>query len=356
MDKRWTRLGEILVEKSAKVQPGEKVLIAMVELEAFDLAKAVYASTVKSGGYPQVIMLSEEFKHSLLRYGNQDQISRIPDIEQLGMDWADVYFGLRGAHNLGELSDIDAERLASHQKANGVISTQRWEKTRWTLIRIPTEAFAVQADCDYDTILDMFFDACFVDFSKQASIWTDVLERLNNGKKVRIVGKETDLSFSVEGRKFIPFYGDNNMPDGEILTSPVTTTIDGYIYFENPGVLSGRLIKDIRLKWEKGKLVHFSSSTHEDFLRSVITENPGADTIGEFAFGINEAVTRFSNDILFDEKILGTVHIALGRAYGICGGTNKSAIHWDIVKDTRISGSTVFLDDIPILKDGNIVI
>jgi aminopeptidase len=145
-----------------------------------------------------------------------------------------------------------------------------------------------------------------------------------------------------------------NMPDGEILTSPLAETVDGQIYFEFPGVLSGRLVHDIRLHWKEGKLMDASASSNQDFLHGVLATDPGAGLLGEFAIGTNPGVTLFCKDILLDEKIGGTVHIALGRAYPECGGTNRSAIHWDIIKDTRKNG-TVFADGKPVHHNGEFV-
>lgn len=163
---------------------------------------------------------------------------------------------------------------------------------------------------------------------------------------MRIVGKETDLRFSVQGRTWVVGDGKLNMPDGEIMTAPVT---DGYIYFEFPGVLSGRLMHDIRLRWEKGKLVEATASTNQDFLQAIVQSDAGASVIGEFALGVNPHVTHFCKDILIDEKLGGTVHIALGRAYRECGGTNQSAIHCDIIKDIRQEGA-VYVDNKPVLE------
>jgi aminopeptidase len=145
--------------------------------------------------------------------------------------------------------------------------------------------------------------------------------------------------------------GKINMPDGEIYTSPVTETIEGQIYFEFPGVLGGRLMHDVRLRWQQGKLVEARSSTHQDFLEAISRTDPGASLIGEFGMGTNAAVTLFCKDILIDEKMGGTLHIALGRAYPECGGTNESAIHWDIIKDIRKHG-TVYADSQPVLQNG----
>jgi aminopeptidase len=353
MDPRWDRLGKLLVNYSVKVQPGERVMIAMIEGETLPLVQAVYRAVIQAGGLPQVQFLSETLRHSLLRFGNAEQINWVPEIEAHGMEWADVYIGLRGAHNLWELADIGADVLAANQRAMGKVSSLRWEKTRWCLIRVPDEGFAQAAQTDFETMLDMFFDSCFLDWEKEVKTWEAWAEILNRGREVRVTGKDTDLAFSVEGRRWVPFGGINNMPDGEIATAPVNGTEDGAIYFEFPGVLSGRLVRDITLVWEKGRLVRAESSTEQDFLRSVLDKNEGAKSLGEFALGTNPFVTRFCNDILIDEKIGGTIHIALGRAYPECGGTNQSAIHWDIIKDTRKEG-TVYLDGKAILESGKI--
>lgn len=353
MDQRWKRLGEILINYSTRVKPGERVMIAMTEPETFPLAQAVYEAAVKAGGYPQIQLLSERLRHALLSYGNDDQIGWVPEIEEYGMQWADVYIGLRGAHNLYELQNIPADKLSANQAAMGKVSTSRWQKTRWVLVRVPNESFAQQARTSYEDIEQMFFNACFLDWEEEARTWDRWAQKLNQGSQIRITGHKTDLSFSVKGRTWVPFPGINNMPDGEIATAPITGTINGTIHFEHPGVLSGRLIHGITLTWKDGKLVEASSESEQEFFQSVISKDAGASLIGEFAIGTNYGVDRFCNDILIDEKIGGTVHIALGRAYPECGGTNESSIHWDIIKDIRNEGS-VTLDGKTILEGGKV--
>ena len=353
MDERWNRLGDVLVNYSAAVKPGEKVMIAMSEIETWPLARAVYRSAVKAGAFPQIQLLSEVLRRSLLEEGSDEQISRAPDMEMWGMQWADVYFGLRGAHNLYELQDIPADRLAANQAAQGIVSTSRWRNTRWCLVRVPNESFAQQAKTDYESILNMFFESCLIDWKAESEQWRRWCTTLEQGRLVRITGKGTDLSFSTEGRKWVPFCGINNMPDGEIATAPIVSTINGKISFENPGVLGGRLIEGISLEWKDGKLVNASSSTEKNFFRSIIEKDEGSSLIGEFAIGTNYKVNRFCNDILIDEKIGGTIHIALGRAYPECGGLNESAIHWDIIKDIRSEGA-VSIDGRTIVEGGTI--
>lgn len=355
MDKRWKQLSNLLVDYSMKVQPGEKVMIAMVEMETYPLVLALSEAVIKAGAYPQVQFLSEELNRLLLKHGNREQINRVPEIEAHGMEWADVYFGLRGAHNLDVFWDIPADKLSALRRAMGKVSTLRWEKTRWCLLRVPNAALAHQAGVDEQTVTDMFFNSCLQDWPGLSREWQRQADILGQGREVRVIGRETDLRFSIAGRTWEVFDGKLNMPDGEIATSPVETSVDGHIYFDFPGVLGGRLLEDIRLRWNKGKLVQATAATHQDFLQAVTRTDPGASRIGEFAFGTNQAITRYSRDILLDEKIGGTIHIALGRAYSSTGGTNTSAIHWDIVKDMREEGQ-VYLDGKLIFEKGNLLI
>ncbi len=355
MDKRWAQLGDLLVNYSMAVKPGEKVMIAFVEVETYPLVHAIYRSCLQAGALPQVQFLSEELNRLALVHGTPEQIGWVPEIEAYGMEWADVYFGLRGAHNLDVFWDIPAEKLSLLRQAMGKISTLRWQKTRWCLLRVPNAALAHQAGVDEETITDMFFNACFLDWPVVSQEWRRWADELTKGDQIRIVGKGTELSFSTEGRTWDVAAGHSNMPDGEIATAPVESTIDGVIYFDFPGVLGGRLVHDIRLRWEQGKLVEATSSNNQDFLRSVLNTDAGASLIGEFAIGTNPEVNYFCKDILIDEKIGGTIHIALGRAYPKVGGTNQSAIHWDIIKDMRQEGE-IYLDDELVFRNGKVLL
>jgi len=354
MDKRWQQLADILVNYSTAVQPGERVLIAMGEVETYPLVHTVYGAVIKAGGLPQVQFLSESLRHLVMKYGNQAQIAWTPEMEMAGMAWADVYIGLRGGYNLYEHADIASETLAANQRAMGNVSTQRWQQTRWCLVRVPNAAFAQQAETDLETITDLFFDACLLDWASVAQDWQRLADRLNRGSHVRLVGKETDLSFSTVGRQWGVLAGKLNMPDGEVYTAPVDDSVQGHITFELPGVLGGRLIPQIRLAWDKGKLIEASAVDHGDYLQQILATDAGAQRIGEFGIGLNHHINRFCKDILLDEKIGGTVHIALGRAYPECGGVNQSAIHWDIIKDLR-QGGTVYLDGVAILEAGRLL-
>lgn len=352
---RWAQVAEVLVEHSTALRAGERVMIAMGGLETAPLTHALYEACIKAGALPQVQFLSAELRRALLLHGDERQLAWTPEIESYGMEWADVYFGLRGGA-LEALGEIPAAALSAQQAAQGAISALRWRKTRWCLVRVPDAALARGAGVDLKTLQDMFFAACLLDYQAEAADWRAIADRLRGSQTVRIVaGDDTDLRFSVAGRGWVVCDGRINLPDGEIYTAPVADTVDGRIHFELPGVLGGVAMRDIRLEWQAGQLVSASASSNDDFLQRILQTDAGASRLGEFAFGLNRCVNRFCGDILYDEKIGGTVHVALGRAYPDCGGINQSSIHWDLVKDLR-AGGAVYVDDQLILQDGKLLI
>ncbi len=356
MAPRWQQVADVLVGYSTAVKPRERVMIAMVEAETFPLAQAVYECCVKAGAYPQIQFLSEKLRHSLLKYGDKEQVSWLPEIEAYGMDWADVYIGLRGGCDARLMSDIPAPVLAVNQRRQGEISTMRWAKTRWCLVRVPNESMARNAAIDLDTLEDMFFAACLMDYESAAVKWRETAKQLSGSTTVRITaGANTDLSFSVAGRHWLVCHGRINLPDGEIYTAPVNDTLNGVIHFDFPGIFGGKLIHGIRLEWRDGALTHASASSNEDYLLQILETDAGSSRLGEFAFGMNSHINHFCHDILIDEKMGGTIHLALGRAYPDCGGVNQSSIHWDLLKDLRTCGA-VYIDGEPVFADGELLL
>ena len=355
MDKRWKDVADIVVNYSTEVQPGQRVMIAMREIESLPLARSVYREVIRVGGYPQVQFLSDYLDHDLLNFGSDNQITWVPEIEAYGMEWADVYIALRGAHNIHEFTDISSERFATYRHTMGKISSLRWNNTRWCIIRVPNEHFAQQAETDIETVMDLFFNATIRDYEGESKKLQEFAKKLNQGRQIHLIGKNTDLSFSTQGRTWLVGTGKLNLPDGEIFTAPVNSTLNGQISFDWPGVLGGRLVHNILLEWKDGKLINASARKNEDFLFKILDSDPGARLLGEFAIGTNQDINLFCKDIFFDEKIGGTVHIALGRAYPDCGGTNQSAIHWDIIKDTREEGK-IYLDDEIIFDKGRLLL
>lgn len=354
-DQRWNDLAEILVSYSTRVQPGDRVMINMMEVETQPLAEAVYEAVVKAGGLPEVYYSSDWLKRILLRHGTDQQIDWVPEIESHGMEWADAYIGLRGARNPYEFGDIPADRLAAHRRAMGKVSTKRNELERWVLVKVPNEAFAQQSGLSLDETMTFFFDASLRDWHAESARLRALCERFQAAETVRIVGEKTDITFSTRGRKYVAGDGRMNMPDGEIFTAPVDDSANGTVYFELPAMYANRRISGIRLHFVDGEVVDASSDENQELLERVLALDDGAKRLGEFGVGLNFGIQSWTGEVLFDEKIGGTVHLALGRAYAECGGTNHSALHWDIVKDLRTTG-TLSLDGEPVFERGRYLV
>jgi aminopeptidase len=352
-DKRWKLLGDVVTNYCLEVHPGQKVLIAQYEVETWPLALATYESVIKVGGFPQIQLKSESLRRAFMKHGTSQQYTWAPEMEIKGMEWADCYIALRGGNNLDIFHDISSEILADNQRAHGKVSTARWKNTRWSLTRVPNAAFAQQAGLDLETVMDMYFDACLLDYKIADKKWLNWTERLSGVSDIHLTGKNTDLKLSCEGRAWGTNLAKGNLPGAETSCAPLVNTVNGHIYFKNPGVLGGRLMNDLYLEWKDGDLIKASASTNEDYLKKIIATDAGGSKVGEFAIGFNENLTNFTHDILWDEKMYGTIHIALGRAYARRGGINKSAIHWDIIKDLRQEGELI-IDGKTILKEGKL--
>jgi aminopeptidase len=354
-DPRWMQLADILVNYSTRVQQGEKAFITMMEAETQPLTVSVYSKVVQAGGLPQVEFVSAYLERELMLHGSMEQIEWVPQLQAYGMEWADVYIGLRGARNPHEFDGITPERMKAHRQALGQTSAMRIDLTRWVLVRVPNESFAQAAGTSLDTMMEFFFSATLRDWKEEARRYYELKEVFEAAEKVRIVGVETDITFSTRGRRYVVGDGTLNMPDGEIYTAPVDDSAEGTVYFEFPGVSGGRLIPGIQLEFAGGKVIKASAEDNEDLLHQLIDMDEGARRIGEFGVGTNFGIDRYTYDILYDEKIGGTIHLALGRAYKECGGVNQSALHWDIVKDLRQAGA-IYLDDRKVFENGRFLV
>jgi aminopeptidase len=354
-DPRWQQVADILVNYSTRVKKNDRVLITMMEVETLPLARAVYAAAVKAGGLPFVEFQSAYLERDLMKLGSSQQLDWVCEMQSAGMEWADVYIGLRGARNPNEFYDIEPKKLAAHKKSMGKISAMRTELTRWVLVRVPNESFAQQAGTSLDEMMTFFFNATLRDWAKEANRWREVNQVFQAAETVRITGAETDITFSTKGRIYEVADGRMNMPDGEIFTAPVDDSAEGKIYFEFPGVYMGQLVRGIRLELKHGQVVKATAETNEELLHQLLEMDDGSKRLGEFGVGVNFGIDRFSYDILYDEKIGGTIHLALGRAYAENNGINQSALHWDIIKDLRQEGA-IYLDGKKVFEAGRYLI
>lgn len=354
-DPRWDQLAEILVDYSTETKEDERVFITMMETDTLPLVERVYSHVVQAGALPQVEFVSAYLERELMRHGSMGQLDWVPELQAYGMEWADVYIGLRGFRNPHEFAGVSSERLAAHKRALGKTSTMRNDLTRWVLVRVPNEAFAQQAFTSLDSMMDFFFSATLRDWKSEIVRYQEIREVFQDAETVRIVGVETDITFSTKDRIYLVGDGKSNMPDGEVFTAPVDDSAEGQIYFEFPGVYAGQLVEGITLHFSKGKVVKATAEKNEDLLLRILETDAGSQRLGEFGVGTNFGIDRFSYDILYDEKIGGTIHLALGRAYAENNGINQSALHWDIIKDLRQEGA-VYLDGDKVLEHGRFLI
>ncbi|MBT5795535.1 MAG: aminopeptidase, partial [Deltaproteobacteria bacterium] len=235
------------------------------------------------------------------------------------------------------------------------ISALRTEKTRWVLVRVPNASFAQQAGFSTDEMMEFFFNATLLDWQEESKRYEVIRKKMQTTEKIRIVGNGTDLSLNTTGRTYHIDDGHINMPGGEVYTAPTDDSAEGSISFEFPAVFAGQFIEGICLHFSKGVVVEATADKNQKLLLDLIGMDAGAKRIGEFGVGTNYSISRYCYDLLFDEKIGGTVHIALGRAYPECGGINKSALHWDLIKDLREEGA-LYLDGEKTIEKGQFLI
>lgn len=359
----WART---LVNYSTRVQPGDVVSIEG-DVAGRPLLQAIYRETLRAGGLPTVVPRIPELQADLLALGSEQQLAWISPIDAWSRGEADVFIRVMAEENTRNLSGADPERQigrkrAMHPLLQTMMQRQADGDLRWTLTLFPTNAYAQDAEMTAADFTEFVFDACKLGASDPAAVWQEqsatqqrLIDWLAEKEEIRITGPDTDLSLGVAGRTWINCDGENNFPDGEIFTGPHEDATRGHIRFSFPRITDGREIHDIRLRFEDGRVVDASAGRGEEFLAETLDADEGARHLGEFAFGTNFDITRFTRNILFDEKIGGTVHMALGAGYPESGSVNQSAIHWDLICDLR-QGGLVEVDGEPFMRDGRYLV
>lgn len=352
LDPRIARMAKVLVEYSLGVQPGWTVTIDATTA-ALPLVQAAYLQVLRAGGHPYVLLEPPELKTALLLNATDEQLLQENPYKRLMLERSDAVLTILGEENTRQLNNIDPARqglLSKGQGALGAIRMQRIMEGRpGCLTLFPTQAYAQDAEMSLGEFEDFVFHACLLDGDEDpAERWLEVSRRqqgivdwLAGKRELRVEAPGTDLTMSIEGRTFINSDGKRNFPSGEVFTSPVEESVEGNITFTYPTSYSGRSVQGVKLRFEQGHVVEHSAEVGEDFLTSMLAVDDGAGRLGEFAIGTNPGVARITRNVLFDEKIAGTIHCALGNSYPNAGGKNKSAIHWDIVTDMRQGRITV---------------
>jgi aminopeptidase len=361
-DPRIKKLADLLVNYSVSVQPDEWVLI-IGNMVAEPLISQVLRAVLEAGGHPTVIMDSDNIKEYTLKYSSDDQINWIAPIITTAYEKADVLIRLRAHDNTHHLAGIDPQRLQlqaqAHQHLLKTYLTRAAEgNLKWTVTQYPSPAYAQDADMSLTDYQDFVHAATYTDQDDPIAEWErihheqqKVIDWLVGKKEVTINSPNADLTLSIEERTFINSDGKKNMPSGEIYTSPVENSANGWVSFTYSAINKGKEVTGVRLEFKDGKVVKAAAEKNEDFLLSELDTDEGSRYLGEFAIGTNYGIQKFTKSILYDEKIGGSFHLALGAGFPQIGSKNESAIHWDMICDIR-KDSEIRVDGELLYKDG----
>lgn len=366
MDPRVQKLAEVIVGYCVGVKPGEWVVIQSPALGE-PLAAACVSEVLRAGGNPTTVLGSEDIREIHLREGSDEQLAFVDPLTRTAIEQMDVSIGLLAPRNTRALANLDPSRMAIQNKAQEPLLERYLQRTadgtlRWTGTAFPTEAAAQDAGMSLREYEDFVYGAGLLAESDPVAAWQEVGERqqriadwLAQRSTIHVKGPGTDLTVGVADRTWLNDDGHLNFPGGEVYTGPHENATQGVIQFNYPGFYQGREVTGVRLVFEQGAITEATATGDQEFLLEMLNMDEGARRLGEFAFGLNPGIQRFTKNTLFDEKIGGTCHMALGRSYPESGGENMSAIHWDMVYDLR-NGSEVTVDGELFSRDGRIVI
>lgn len=359
-DPRYIDLARLLVTHSTKLQPGEHVLI-----EAFDLPQAMVIALIRearaAGAHPHVSLRNSRIMHALTKDAGEDNLTVWGDYDTYRMKKMQAYIGLRGSANISEMSGVPDEQMKRYGRlyAKPVHFDQRVNHTKWCVLRWPTPSMAQLAQMSTEDFEDFYFDVCTMDYAKMARAVRPLVELMEKTDEVHIQGPgDTDLRFSIKDIPVIPCSGSHNIPDGECFTAPVRDSVNGVIHYNSPTIYNGISFENVRLEFENGKVVKAEAGEQTEALNKILDTDEGARYVGEFAIGFNPYILTPMKDILFDEKIAGSLHFTPGRAYEDADNGNRSEIHWDMVLIQRpeYGGGTISFDGTVIRKDGQFVV
>jgi aminopeptidase len=349
-DPRLARLATLLVDYSLGLREGEVLRINSTD-SAAPLILELQKAAIARGAHAYANVALEGLSEILVAEGSKAQREFVADLALREVDRLDAEVTIWSEANTRSFSRADPEARGQVYAAERSLVNRRWQRIgrgelRWVGTLTPTNAHAQDAEMSLREYEDFVFRACHVAGGEDPVVhWRAVADELTaraaefaDTREIRIVAPDTDIRLGVAGRTWQPSYGTHNMPDGEVFTSPVETETEGEIRFTLPAVFYGREVEDIRLRFEGGRVVDADARSGADYLRTLLDTDDGARVLGEFAFGLNYEIDRWTRNILFDEKIGGTVHLALGSGFEECGSKNDSALHWDIICDLREEG------------------
>ena len=361
-DPRTEKLANVLVHYCTSVRPGDWVLVRG-HVVALPLVEEVVRAVTRAGGNPTVSLQSEALEEAFLREAGAEQLGWLAPTETLMAEQVDVRIAILGAHNTRGLTGMDPNKQQLQQRAQRTIRQTYMRRSaegthRWVGTLFPCPAYAQEADMSLRDYEDFVYAATYADQPDPVACWQRVHDRqqrlvdwLHGKEQVTVRGPHVDLTLSIAGRIFINSDGKRNMPSGEIFTGPVEESANGWVRFSYPAIRDGREVEGVTLTFKEGRVVEATAQKNEAYLLSQLDVDDGARYLGEFAIGTNEQIQRFTKSILYDEKIGGAMHMALGAGYPETGSKNQSAIHWDFICDMR-NESEIWVDGELFYKNG----
>jgi aminopeptidase len=352
LDARTARLAQLLVEYCIAVRPGDWVLLRG-DLPGLPLVEQVVERVLAAGGRPTVQLMADTLDEVVLKHANDEQLRWLSPVDELLAERVDARIMIRAPGNTRALTGVDPERQRVQQNAQRPINQTYMQRAaagshRWALTVFPCNAYAQEADMSLAEYEDFVYAATYADQPDPAACWRGVHDRqqrlvewLAGKSQVTVQGPNVDLTLSITGRSFVNSDGRRNMPSGEIFTGPVEDSAQGWIKFTYPALRGGREVEGVELVFERGKVVRANASKNEAYLLSQLDSDEGSRYLGEFALGTNDQIGRFTKNILFDEKIGGTLHLAVGAGYPETGSRNRSSVHWDFICDMQQGYITV---------------
>ncbi|PJF45214.1 MAG: aminopeptidase [Phototrophicales bacterium] len=361
-DPRLVNLAKILVNYSIKVQPNDFVLISG-DVLAMPLVEEVLRQVYRAGGHPFTMIRTDELQRIMYQEANDEQLQWRSPMEQIMIENIDASINIRATDNTRALTNVDPnkQRLAQLARRDMMETYMRRAATgelRWVVTQYPCPAYAQEADMSLREFEDFVYRATFADQEDPIQAWYNLhneqqkyVDWLKGKKEIVVRGPNIDMTLSIEGRTFINSSGTHNMPSGEIFTGPVEDSVNGWVRFTYPAIRNGREVEGVELTFENGKVIKASAKKNEDYLLSQLDSDEGSRYLGEFAIGTNYGISQFTKSILYDEKIGGTIHMAVGAGYPETGSRNKSSVHWDFICDMR-QDSEIYVDGELFYKNG----
>lgn len=351
-DPRVTEWAEVLVNYSTKVKKGDVVLISAGGIEALPLVKELYRLCLAKGAkYVEYEFSVPEINRQFYNSANEAQLAYFPQHKLDFMKQVTVYISIGASDNSMVMAQANQSSMIAYAKLTRPIVDQRVKHTKWVVTRYPTHGGAQEARMSLEEYEDYVLSSCCIDWAAESRKQEKLKRLMDKADKIRIKASDTDLSFSIKGLNGIKCDGRYNIPDGEVFTAPVRESVEGHISYNCPSIYQGKEFSGVRLEFSKGKVVKADAGNMTADLNRILDTDEGARYIGEFAIGVNPGIRRPMRNILFDEKIFGSIHFTPGQCYDECDNGNRSAVHWDLVKILQGDGE-IWFDGVLIQKDG----